>query len=431
MLRRHLLAAPLLLLPTSLARSAPVTAGLASDATAQALPGAAAGDWMRIAMGTAVRAQANAPEAARLYAFTAIAMHDAYALASGAKPYALAATRPANIAASDAGLVVQCAAAALLSELYPRIKQECASMLETFLSRKTLEARSAARDFGVEIGRRVFKRLYYSVASYVDAGSFQNAKIGEWRPTTAIYRSGLEPDWPRHKPFALESASQFRPPGPPDLKSETYARALLEVETYGRLFGGPRSEDQELIARFWLGGMATSTPPGQWNGIAIREISKLPLGKQLEILLVLNIALADAGLAAWDAKYRYNFWRPVSAVRQADDDGNATTRGDKQWSPLFRTPLFPEYVSGHSTFSAAAARVLTSYLGGHPFTADTETMVGLIRSYSSFDQAAAEAGQSRIYCGIHFAFSNKDGLALGKNVADWVLAKLAPRLHQA
>ena len=148
---------------------------------------------------------------------------------------------------------------------------------------------------------------------------------------------------------------------------------------------------------------------------------------------MLNVALADAGINSWDAKYHYGLWRPIAAIRQAETDGNALTSADPTWIPLLRTPNFPAYTSGHSTFSAAAATVLNSVFGSNvAFTSVADDYTGfrerplaehlvLTRSFTSFDQAAAEAGQSRIFGGIHFQFDNVAGQAAGRAIGQYVV----------
>src|SRR5262249_36065568 len=126
--------------------------------------------------------------------------------------------------------------------------------------------------------------------------------------------------------------------------------------------------------------------------------------------------------AAWDAKYTYGSWRPIDAIRLADSDGNPDTSADAGWNSFLLTPPHPDYVSGHSTYSAAAAEVLTHVFGDHTgFSITSVALPGVTRSFADFGDAAQEAGRSRIYGGIHFEFSNQDGQATGKQVADWVL----------
>jgi membrane-associated phospholipid phosphatase len=146
----------------------------------------------------------------------------------------------------------------------------------------------------------------------------------------------------------------------------------------------------------------------------------------------MNLALADAGIASWDAKYHYDLWRPIDAIREAATDQNPATIADPNWLPLLKTPPFPAYTSGHSTFSGAAAAVLTRLFGnGYAFSSTTDPLSGLAqrpladslivtRQFDSFEQAAEEAGMSRIYGGIHFVFDNTAGLQAGGGIGDFV-----------
>jgi len=148
----------------------------------------------------------------------------------------------------------------------------------------------------------------------------------------------------------------------------------------------------------------------------------LSLVDDARLFALVNISTADALIAAWDAKYTYNFWRPVTAIQFAGDSSiNPATVSDPSWTPLIVTPNFPSYMSAHSTVSGAAATILTSLFGpNYAFTAGSDGLPGVTRSYSSFDAAAAEAGQSRIYGGIHFQFDNQAGLATGSALGQFV-----------
>ena len=178
-----------------------------------------------------------------------------------------------------------------------------------------------------------------------------------------------------------------------------------------------RTAGQTLIARFWSDFSYTVTPPGHWNQIAQNVATNhgLSLEQNARLVALLNLALADAGIAVWDAKYVYNFWRPVTAIQQADTDDNPDTMADPDWMPLLNTPAFPEFISGHSTFSAAAATVLGRFFGrdGVPFTVGSDSVPGVLRSYASFAAAAEEIGMSRIYGGIHFHSADLDGRKIG------------------
>lgn len=167
---------------------------------------------------------------------------------------------------------------------------------------------------------------------------------GDWQPTPPGFVPGLLPQWPDVTPFAIASGDQFRPGGPPALDSAEYATELNQVKELGSINSTTRTADQTEIARFWADGAGTFTPPGHWNQIA--ELVALAQGNTLSenarLFALLNIAEADAAIVAWDAKYEYDFWRPVTAIRQADTDGNPDTIGDPNWEPLLVTPPFPE-----------------------------------------------------------------------------------------
>jgi membrane-associated phospholipid phosphatase len=166
---------------------------------------------------------------------------------------------------------------------------------------------------------------------------------------------------------------------------------------------------------FWADGAGTETPPGHWNSIA--QIIAAARGNTLEenarLFALLNIAMADAAICAWDAKYTYHFWRPVTAIAFAEPELN--------WMSFIVTPPFPDYVSGHSTFSAAAATVLPLFYGTEdlPFTTGSDFLPGVYRSFSTCLDAAEEAALSRIYGGIHFRSASEDGLQAGISIGEW------------
>src|SRR5262249_50021577 len=196
------------------------------------------------------------------------------------------------------------------------------------------------------------------------------------------------------------------------LDSATWAADYHEVQAFGAAVGSFRTAEQSEIAQFWADGAGTETPPGHWNHIA-REVVAMTgtsLEKSARLFALLNIAMADAAICAWDAKYTYNFWRPVTAIRSGDTDGNPATTPDSSWSSFIVTPSFPDYVSGHSAFSAAAATVLAFFYGTDdiPFTTGSDALPGVFRSFPSFSAAAVEAAMSRIYGGIHFRSASQD-----------------------
>ena len=170
---------------------------------------------------------------------------------------------------------------------------------------------------------------------------------------------------------------------------------------------------------FWADGAGTETPPGHWNSIAqiIADVRGNTLEQNARLFALLNIAMADAAICAWDAKYTFHFWRPVTAINFAEPGLN--------WTSFIMTPPFPDYVSGHSTFSGAAATVLELFYGTEelPFTIGSDFLPGVYRSFATPSDAAAEAAESRLYGGIHFRSANEDGLLAGIAIGQWTGAR--------
>jgi hypothetical protein len=259
---------------------------------------------------------------------------------------------------------------------------------------------------------------------------------GQWIPTPPAGAPALLPQWPRVVPFAMSSGGRFRPPGPPPLNSAQYASDFDEVKRLGSVNSAERTEDQTLIAQFWANGAGTETPAGHWNRIAqsISAAYELSLEDNARMFALLNIAEADAAIVSWDCKFTYNLWRPVTAIRKADLDSNDATQQDLNWSPLLVTPPFPEYTSGHSTFSGAGSKVLESFFGTDniAFSVNSDGTPCVFRTFTSLSQAANESGQSRIYGGIHFQSANRDGLASGRALGEYVANNfLRPRIGRS
>jgi hypothetical protein len=238
---------------------------------------------------------------------------------------------------------------------------------------------------------------------------------GVWVPTPPAFLPYLLPQWGFVMPFAMSSRSQFRPPGPPSLDSEQYAADYDEVKALGAAIGSTRTEEQTEIALFWADGVGTETPPGHWNSIAqtIATARGNVMEENARLFALLNIAMADAAMCAWDAKYTFHFWRPVTAINFAEPQLN--------WMSFIVTPPFPDYVSGHSTFSGAAATVLARFYGTEhlPFTTGSDFLPGVYRSFATCLDAAEEAAVSRLYGGIHFRSANEDGLQAGISIGEW------------
>jgi len=220
-------------------------------------------------------------------------------------------------------------------------------------------------------------------------------------------------------PFALSSASQFRPPGPPPLNSARYAHALAEVQALGSATSTTRTSEQTQTAIFWQ----ADTPAAMWNRVAdqLAQARGLPLAQNARLLAQVNIALADATIAVWNAKNTYNFWRPVTAIRATSDPA---------WTPLLPTPAFQEFPSAHSGVSSAAATVLAAFYGDNTaFTVTSAGLPGVQRDFITLSSAVQQVEDARIYAGFHFRFSCTDAATLGAQVARYVTSTLMQPVH--
>jgi PAP2 superfamily len=247
---------------------------------------------------------------------------------------------------------------------------------------------------------------------------------GDWQPTPPAFlgppQAPLFRPFATMTPFALTSPGQFAPPGPPRLTSARYARDLAEVAAFGSAASTVRTAEQTQTAIFWQ----DDTPAAMWNRVAdqLAQAHHLTLIGTARLLAQMNIALADATIAIWNAKNADNFWRPVTAIRATSDPA---------WTPLLPTPAFQEYPSAHSGVSSAAASVLASFYGNHTaFTVTSAGLPGVQRHFTAFSVAVQQVENARIYAGFHFRFSCTDGATLGTHVARYVTHTLMQPLRR-
>jgi hypothetical protein len=253
----------------------------------------------------------------------------------------------------------------------------------------------------------------------------------DWQPTPPAFAPAALPQWATVEPFGISSPDQFRAAPPPALNSPEFTQAFNEMKAIGVATGSTRTDEQTEIARYWAGPSGTVQPPGHWNSIArgVANAEDNSLAENARMLALLNIGMADALITAWDSKFEYNFVRPVTAIRNADNDGNPDTAADPTWSPLLNTPPHPSYMAAHSAVSATAATVLAAFFGNDAiaFTSSAEIAAGgpvVTRSFDGFWDAAQEAGASRIYGGIHWSFDNEAGLQAGRSVGEFIADNL-------
>ena len=237
---------------------------------------------------------------------------------------------------------------------------------------------------------------------------------------SAEFAPGLVPQLAHVTPWVIQSQPQFRPPALPALDSAQYATDFNETKLMGNNSSTARTPEETAHALFWAPG----NPPDYWNPVAISLAAERHYGilRTARLLAHLNLAMADAIIGCWDAKYTYVAWRPITAIQLADTDGNSGTTADPNWTPLITTPAHPEYPSSHSCATAAALKVLAHYFGeGTAITVTTETLPGQLRSYPSLSAALEEVINARVFGGIHFRTSCERGQALGGGVAEYVL----------
>lgn len=306
----------------------------------------------------------------------------------------------------------------VLSQIFDNVRQEFPD--------------SAQRDASIRFGEFATEKMLslYPIEMWNDITYFDApAGAGNWVATAPAYEVAQLPvlrelNWITGEPLAIEALA----PAPPSLDSAEYAAAYNQVRNLGSATSTTRTEEQTLIARFWADGAGSATPAGHWNAIAseIAAADRLSTADAARMLFELNSAISDAAIAAWIIKYGYHHWRPITAIAEADVDGNPATEKEANWVPLVATPAHPEYVSGHSTISAAAANVLSRFFGDQRnFETSSVGVPGVVRAYDSFEEAAQEAGMSRIYGGIHFEYSNQQGQVIGKMLGERSFDRLA------
>jgi hypothetical protein len=258
------------------------------------------------------------------------------------------------------------------------------------------------------------------------------SSVGMWRPTPPAFAPGAGPQFAYMTPWALNAPSQFRPAGPPPLNSARYAADFNEVKALGSKTSSTRTADQTVAAFFWQSvssvyalntaarSLIKDRTRGHGNDSYRRRHDSLLDNARLFALL--NIAIADAAIACFEAKYAYGFWRPVTAIPLADSDGNPATVADPAWSPLFATPNHPEYPSAHSAFSAAGVAVLQEKFGKNTdFRVRSDVLFGAVRSFKNFPAVLVELQNARIWGGIHYRSATTDGTTLGLAVGNYIL----------
>jgi hypothetical protein len=378
----------------------------------------------------------------RMYAMMHAAVHDAVnAIDRRSRPYAYDASANGPASADAA------AAAAARDVLVPVFKtmpdtQQCidagvASVEASYAAALVAIANGPAKSNGIALGQAAAAAILNlrandgsATTTWVDPNFPQGTLPGEWRftPEPEAPQIAFAPDWGEITPFVLQKSSQFRPQAPYHLASAKYAADYNEIKGLGgngTTTPSARTADQTEIGLFWI-----ESSPLAWNRLA-RAVSadrSLDLWENARLFTLLNLAMADGYIASWEAKYHYLFWRPITAIRLGDTDGNPDTEVDVDWTPLQFTYPIPDHASGHATQGGVAAEALKQFFGTDDiaFTACSTTLPagstcddpGVVwRSYTSFSQAADENAVSRIYIGIHFRRAVEEGTEHGRKIA--------------
>jgi hypothetical protein len=417
MSRRHLL------VTGGAAAAVLATTGLPAPATAAPRPSGGADvvlAWNRELL-TLVRTAGLQPATVhptRSFALLHAAIHDAVVATTGSgRPYLFTVDVPGHAAPEAAAAQ---AAHDVLAALYPARAAELAGLLAGQLAGVTPPA---ARNAGVRAGQLVARLL---LGLRAGDGSAAIPPVlppgtapGQYRPAPPAFAPAAFTHWAAVTPFVLDRADRFRPEPYPALSGARYAKAFREVAAAGRDTSTTRTADETLQARFWAAPIWN-----YWNEIAQSAVggSRSGLVVAARVFARLNLAFADSVIAFYAAKYHYRIWRPITAVRLAGADGNPATDADAGWSSLAGTPADPAYPGAHSVVSQAGALVLRREYGPRwPLAVESEALPGVVRRFASFQDAADEAGLSRIPAGVHTRLDHEAGRQLGFDVAAFVL----------
>jgi hypothetical protein len=365
-------------------------------------------------------AQPSTIHSTRDFAILHVAVFDAVNnIKKSFQPYAVRLPRVSRKASTEAA--VDQAAHDILISLYPAFAERLDSELQQDLSSIPY---GTDKNDGVKVGQAVAAAILASRSADGSAETLPpfvpQSQVGTYQLTPPNFAPADFIQWARVTPFALHHANQFRPAPPPRLGSDEYTQSFDEVKSLGVINSTIRTSDQTQIGQFWNGNIQDF-----WNEIAQTAVLNhhLDLVHSAHLFALLNISMADTTIAFFEAKYIYILWRPVTAVQMANIDGNPATEPDPAWLPLStKTAPDPSYPGAHSAISVAAAETLRLYLGDRlDLDVTSESLPGTTRHFTSFSEAAEEAGLSRIYAGQHFRFDHIAGKRLGRDVADFVL----------
>jgi hypothetical protein len=367
-------------------------------------------DWNVTANDIVIAAGVPPPPANRTLAMVQTAVYEAVNAITKRYP----ADRVTPTATPDASVAAAVAAAnrAMLSRLLP---SQQASIDKSYGAALAAIADGPAKTAGIAVGEQ-------AAAAVIAWRADDNAGAQErYRPATTagVYvptAIPAVPQWPQRKPWVMTSCDQFRPGPPPALSSETWARDYNEIKAVGAKNSTTRTAAQTETARFWEANGPVIYYP------VVRSVANMPgrdVTQNARLLALTAEAIDDALIAVFDAKYQYNFWRPITAIRNGDIDGNDATERDAGWLPFVDAPMHPEYPCAHCIVSGAVAGVLVAEIGTGPtptLSTTSPTAPGVVHSWTSIDAFVLEVANGRIYEGVHYRNSAEVGTAMGKKI---------------
>ena len=367
-------------------------------------------DWNIKAGEIVTESKLGTPPAIRAMAIVQTAVHDAVnAVPPGAST---------NAAVAAANRVT-------MTKLMPSAQVSIDSAYQAALAQI---ADGPAKTAGVAAGEQAATA---ALARRADDGA---AAAESYRPhtTAGMYVPTATPavtQWPHRKPWVMSSAAQFRPGPPPALTSDAWARDFSEIKSIGAKSSTRRTAEQTEIARFWEYSL-----PSIYYGV-VRSVALAPgrdVAQNARMFAAVAQAMDDALISVFDAKYQYNFWRPATAIRNGDIDGNAATERESSWSPLVDVPMHPEYPSGHAILAGAVGAVVKAEVGGGRMpvlSTSSPSAKGATRSWTSVDDFVREVSDSRVYAGIHFRTAIDVGAAMGKRIGETTAQKFQQVPH--
>jgi len=381
-------------------------------------------DWDEMAV-TFIQPRMVPPVAYRAMAIMHIAMFDAVnTIEPVYRPYQAHLPAPPDTSKDAAAAA---AAGAVLTKLLPDAAPDIQAALTSYLA---AIPESDAKSNGIKLGDAVAAKILEARAN--DEASAPDAyrpvtTAGVYIPTPLTVAS----QWPTLKPFAMTSPSQFRPKPPIALESEQWAKDYNEIKELGEKNSSKRSARQTEDARFWLMTGPRSTHPLERQIIIQKKMSVI---ESARFMAVIAAAEADAMIAVMDAKYKYAFWRPITAIRNGDIDGNAATEREATWQPIDNTPMHPEYPCAHCIVSSALASAIEAMLdtADIPEVAMTSTTApGVTHRWTNLRAYADEVAASRIVAGFHYRFSNVVGQDMGRQIGTYTVKTIMQPLEQA